>query len=352
MEAASRRDAASIKELLLEHTGRFEFIQAVRLFRRIWRDRAPVGFDSDPRGEVVRFHSDLSSTFSASDVRDAEPPQEDRPGKLTVSFLGVATPGLYGALPRRYAEELRYQARSKNTAPIDFLDVFNHRMVSLFYRASEKSRLALAYESGSSAFARAFYAVLGLGTQGLRGRLEIDDRALVARAGLLSMRPISASALAGVIRSTFGAPVEIVQFVPQRYRIEPDDQNRLGLSNSRLGEDLYVGSEITLVQSKFRVRLGPLTRKAYDEFLPDRPAFRSLMEVVRLAVAEGMDFDLQLVLRAEDVTPLRLGGPDESATRLGWTSWLTTRPFTAPADDARFDPECAVIDMAPAAKAA
>jgi len=350
VEAESRRDSASLKELLLEHAGRFEFMQAVRLFRRIWRDRVPVGFDSDPRREVVRFHSDVSSVFAPSDVRDAEPPVEDRPGRMTVSFLGLATPGLFGALPRRYAEELRYQARSKNTAPTDFFDIFNHRLISLFYRASEKSRPALAYESGSSAFERAFYAVLGLGTQGLRGRLPIDDRALLARAGLLAMRPMPASALAGVIRSIFRAPVEIEQFVPQHYRIEPDDQNRLGLVNSRLGGDLYLGSEITLVQSKFRVRLGPLTRREYGEFLPDRPSFRSLMGVVRLAVGEGIDFDLQLVLRAEDVTPLRLGGPDESATRLGWTSWLTTRPFERPADDACFDPECA--EPAPAAKAA
>ena len=148
MAAEGGRDSASLKELLLERTGRFEFLQAVRLFQKIWSDRAPVGLDSDPREEVLRFRSDVSSVFPATDVREAVPPDGELPGRLTVSFLGVATPGTYGALPRRYAEELRYQARNKNPAPLDFFDIFNHRFISLFYRAAQKSRLVLAYESG------------------------------------------------------------------------------------------------------------------------------------------------------------------------------------------------------------
>jgi type VI secretion system protein ImpH len=144
--------------------------------------------------------------------------------------------------------------------------------------------------------------------------------------------------LAAVLRSIFGQPTEIEQFVPQRYEMEAEDQNRLGLASSRLGEDLYVGAEITLVQSKFRVRLGPLSREAYHQFLPDRPAFRSLMELVRLAVDESLDFDLQLMLRAEEVAPLRIGEPDAWSARLGWSSWLLNDPFEEPAEDALFDP--------------
>lgn len=353
MAAESRRDSASLKELLLERTGRFEFLQAVRLFQKIWKERTPVGLHGDPHGEVVRFRSDVSSAFPSAAVRDAVAPDAEQPGQLTVSFMGVATPGVFGALPRRYAEEFRFQARNKNPAPLAFLDIFNHRLLSLFYRSAEKSRLALSFDGGSNVFERALYAVLGLGTDGLRGRLPLDERMLVARAGLLAMRPMPAGALGSVIRSLFQQPVEIQQFVPECYFMEPNDQNRLGLASSRLGADLYLGEEIALVQSKFRVRLGPLTREAYHEFLPDRPAFRALVEVVRFGVEAGMDFDLNLVLRAEDVAPLQLGKPQLWSARLGWTSWLMTEPRTEPADDARFDAEFVVMDDAtPTARAA
>jgi type VI secretion system protein ImpH len=332
------RDPASLRELLIEKTGRFEFLQAVRLFRMIWADREPVGQEADPGREVVRFRSDVSSVFPGRDVQEAASPDADGPGKLTVCFMGVATPASWGALPRRYAEELRYQERNKNPAPRAFFDIFNHRFISLFYRAGEKTRPVLAYESGrQSAFERAFTAILGLGTAGLEGRLELDERMLVSRAGLLAMRPLPALALEEVIRSVFGQPAAIEQFVPERYQVEPDDQNRLGVVNTRLGEDLYLGDEITLVQSKFRVRLGPLTRNAYEGFLPGRHGFRSLMNLVRFGAGDEFDFELQLALRPEDVAPLRVGEPEDGSPRLGWTSWLITDPLEEPPDDAVFD---------------
>ncbi len=349
------RDPASLRDLLIEKTGRFEFLQAVRLFQRIWDDREPVGREADPDREVVRFRSDVSSVFPGRDVQEAVSPDADGPGQLTVCFMGVATPASWGALPRRYAEELRYQERNKNPAPRAFFDIFNHRFISLFYRVGEKTRPVLAYESGrQSAFERAFYAILGLGTAGLQGRLALDERMLVSRAGLLAMRPMPAVALEEAIRSVFRQPAAIEQFVPEHYQIEPDDQNRLGEVNTRVGEDLYLGEKITLVQSKFRVRLGPLTRDAYDGFLPGRLGFRSLMDLVRFGAGDEFDFELQLALRAEDIVPLRVGEPEDGSPQLGWTSWLITDPLEEPRDDAMFDSDnrfAAEISCAGAARA-
>ena len=75
----------------------------------------------------------------------------------------------------------------------------------------------------------------------------------------------------------------------------------------------------------------------YQEFLPHRPTFRSLAQVVRFAVEEGLEFDLQLVLKAAEVPPLRIGEPEETSPRLGWSTWLASESFEEPADDACFD---------------
>jgi type VI secretion system protein ImpH len=332
--------APSLKEELLQRTGRFEFFQAVRLFHRIWSDRAPVGGDGDPRAEVLRFRSDLSPVFPGSDVREASAPGSLDPGGLLVTFFGVATPASFGSLPRRYAEEVRQQVREKNAAPRDFLDLFNHRFISLFYRAWERHQPAVLHEGGrGNPFERALYGILGLGTEGLSNRLPVDDRMLISRAGLLAMRPLSASAMESLIRSVFEADVHIEQFIPAGYEIEEDDQNRLGIVNTCLNEDLYLGGEIVLIHSKFRVRVGPLDFSEYREFLPDRPAFRSLAQLVRFATGEGRDVDAQLVLEAAEVPALQLGGSQEGPCRLGWSSWLGGRDFVEPVDDAIFDLE-------------
>ncbi|MFT5442474.1 MAG: type VI secretion system protein ImpH [Myxococcota bacterium] len=340
MASEGRREAASLKRLVMEHSGRFEFLQAVRLLKKIRPDRDPVGGDSDPRNEIVRFSTDVSPVFPISDIQDAVEPEGDGPIRLQVNFMGAATPSSFGALPRRYAEEIRRLARDKNTALRDFIDVFNHRMISLFYRAREKNFPTLAYDRGGNdnAFEHALSGVLGIGTPGLSGQLSLDDRMILGRGGLIASHPIGVSALEGLIRSVFGQPVEIEQFCPAQYPIEADDRNGLGFANSVLGEDLYLGSEITLVQSRIRIRLGPMSREAYEEFLPHHLGFQRLSDLVHLAVGEELDFEVCLSLRADEVPTVRLGVPSEDSVRLGWSSWIGSEERTEPAEDATIDP--------------
>jgi type VI secretion system protein ImpH len=287
----------------------------------------------------VRFRSQIRPVFPKSDVSDAEEPVDGGPARLTVEFMGAATPASWGSLPRRYAEELVRLVRDKNYALRDFIDLFNHRMISLFYRARERSVPTLALDRGrDNSFEHAIWGVLGIATPGLAGRLPLDDRMLAGRAGLLAMRPLGASALEGVIRSVFSVPVSIEQFVSGTYAIEADDRNLLGRQNSELGTDLYMGGELSLVQSKFRVRVGPLDGVAYEEMLPHRSGFRKIMDLIHFAVGEGFDYELQLVLRAEDAPAMTIGEPAATAPRLGWSSWLRTEPATEPADDLIFEP--------------
>jgi type VI secretion system protein ImpH len=339
MATEGRRAEPALKQQLLEHSERFEFVQAVRLLAQMFPDRARVGTDADPREELVRFVSDVSPVFPGADITGVKPPEHGGPAAMTVRFMGVATPGSYGSLSRRYAEEIRALARDKNTALRDFLDLFNHRMLSLFYRASERYRPAILCERGrDNELERALAAVLGLGTRGLGERLAISDRALFSRGGLLGMQPMPAVALEGAIESAFGVTARVLQFHGARYRIETEEQNRLGRANSTLGRDLVLGSEVTLMDARFRMRLGPLTLERYRSLLPDQLGFRQLVDLVRLATRGELEFDLQLALAAAEVPSMRLGGPATGA-QLGYTSWLgSARPRTRPAEDAVFSP--------------
>ena len=51
--------------------------------------------------------------------------------------------------------------------------------------------------------------------------------------------------------------------------------------------------------------------------------------MLRLLLGDPIEWDLALVLEAEEVPPLRLDGNG----RLGWTTWLASRSRTEPADD-------------------
>ncbi len=349
MGTESRRNAPGLRRLLDEEGYRFEFFQAVRLLQRERPDATPVGTGDDPEREAVRFGSRVSMSFSPSDVAridlaGQDEAEETGSSHLEVSFLGVATPASYGSLPMPYAEMILGLKRDKKHALKDFLDRFNHRAVSLFYRAWEKYRFAFAYERDSrrrsGAFEQALFSLLGLGTAAQRGRLALDDRALLARAPAIGARPASSAGLADLVRSYFRVPVRVQQFVSCWYPIEKDEISRLGASSCTLGRDLALGSRVHLAQSRFRLELGPLNWDRFRDFLPTGTAFRPLVEMTRLAAGPEFDFDCRLILDGDSAPGIRLNGTGESAegaAQLGWSTWLHT-------DSLDGDPADVIID--------
>ncbi len=232
--------------------------------------------------------------------------------------------------------------RRKDYALRDFLDIFNHRLISLFYRAWEKYRFKIGFErsardknGASDSFTLHLFDLIGMGTGGLRGRLEFGDRPLLFYTGLLAQRPRSACALASVMSDYFGVPMEVIQFVGQWLEIAEPDRSRLGPgeSNNSLGLSAIAGKRIWDQQAKFKVRVGPLYYSQFLRFLPDGENFKPLVQMIRYCAGQEFDFDLQLVLRAAEVPYARLGSRD---LRLGYSAWLKTREFTRDDDQALF----------------
>jgi len=302
-------------------------------------ERAGVGYDADPEREAVRFLSHMSFAFPTSDVVSIEPSKEPGgPPRLTVAFLGVATPACFGSLPLPYAQEVFEQARDKSAVLRDFFDVFNHRLISLYFRAYEKYSLPIAYETGNhDYFERALRGILGLATPALEERLHLADRALFWRAGLLAMAPVPAQVLEQLVESYFEVSARVEQFQAAWYELDPEDQTRLGRTNASLGVDVNVGLSVRLVQYRFRLRLGSLNFAQYVELLPSGGAFEPLLDLVRIATGTEQTFEVQLVLAAAEVPPLELAAG--KPCRLGWSTWLTNPARTQDAGDAVFASE-------------
>ena len=129
--------ASSVIGQLLSEGYRFNFFQAVRLLELWEADRAPVGHDAAPQREAVRFGTHASVEFPASQIDDILPASDEtHPARMTVNFFGLAGP--MGALPLHYTEIVLERLARKDRVLLEFLDLFNHRLLSLFYRAWEK----------------------------------------------------------------------------------------------------------------------------------------------------------------------------------------------------------------------
>ena len=337
MAPESGKPNPSLEDLAFEEGFRFDFFQAVRLLESICPDRQQVGGSASPADEVVRFRSRVALAFPASAVEGIERTGEDACGaRMTVNFMGLA--GVLGVLPWHYTEAILDRMRRRDFALGDFLDVFNHRLISLFYRAWEKYRFSIGFErnqrgGGYDPFSLILFDLIGMGTEGLRGRVEFGDEATLFYAGLLGQHPRSASALGNILNDYFGVAVEVVQFVGQWLEITDENRTRLGEANNVLAESAVAGTRIWDQQAKFRLRVGPLGAPEFGRMLPGGNACRPFIQMTRYCSGQEFDFDVQLVLKAPDVPSCRLG---DANARLGFSTWLKTGEFERDADQVVF----------------
>ena len=331
MAAKSRSSDTPLISILFDEAYRFDFFQAVRLLERINAQRSPVGRDAGSSPETVRFRSRVSLQFPPSQVHDIRRVTADGDEKQTemeVAFMGMTGP--QGLLPAPYTELLLDRLRYGDKALWEFLDIFNHRLISLFYRAWEKYRFPVAYERGSDdQFTESLFHMVGIGTRGLRGRTSVPDEALVFYGGLVAQRPHSAAAVEALMSDYFGVNVKAEQFSGQWLLLDEGGLTRLGQANSELGKNTIAGSRVWDNQSKFRLRFGPLRLKEFGEFLPSGDGFTPANELARLLAGQELDFDFQLVLRADEVPSLISTSRAKRKPMLGWTTWLKTKPFQA-----------------------
>ena len=206
----ARLKDSPLGEKLKEEACTFGFFQAVTLLQRLSAAASPVGSFSNPKEESVHFRVNPRLGFPASEIQKLES-SENGPPEMTVNFMGLTGPS--GVLPYAYSELILERSRAKDHTLAEFLDIFNHRAVSLFYRAWQRPRFPVTYSSGArDHFTHYLLDLIGLGTEGLRDRQEIEDEALLHYTALLGMQARSAAALEQIIQDYFEVAVEIQQF--------------------------------------------------------------------------------------------------------------------------------------------
>ena len=319
----------ALERLLQEHPGRFDFFQAVRLLLRQAPGRRPVGHFINPGNEAVRFAVEPSIAFPPNNIDEIR--WENGTACLTVTFMGLTGPA--GVLPRCYSAFLVARTRERDRTLADFLDLFNHRLISLFYRAWEKYRFGVCYErEGSDRLSKYLACLIGLGTDGLASRLGIPDERLLYYSGLLSLGTRSAASLKQLLEDHFDVPVEIEQFVGVWRPLDTSDQCMLNGGESyseQLGVAAVTGDEVWDQQSRIRLKIGPLSEEQYLSFLPTGSAWEPLCELTRFFCGPGLEVEAQLILAQKEVPRCDLGDEGHAGPRLGWFTWIRS--------DARFD---------------
>jgi len=335
---AKERDATapvSGEEAQLQAARRRGFGPLMLLVARLRPDAPEVGGEAMPSEEPVRLKHDPALIFSTGDVAAARrarlpaDPNDLRPRQevveITTTFLGLT--GTVSPLPGYVAEEVAQEVAHAGDEPPrqrEFLDLFHHRVLSLFHRAATVHDPSATYRSDQSdAWSRRLLALEGFDAEG--GAIPDEETwRLLRYAPLLGERAMTgaglAAALTDSLRVELGeAGVAIEQFVGTWVPIAREDRTRLGVAACELGRTAVLGSHVFDRAGKIRVVLGPLDRAGFERF--ERPALRArVARTVRALAGDALDHEIVLWLGPDAAPPLALSA--SGAFQLGRNAWL------------------------------
>ena len=212
-----RQDLSAIIKRLFDEGYRFDFFQAVSLLEKLYCDSPSPGEVGPLNEEKIRFRPHPGMGFPPTDICQIQRVQ-DRHGAEKVEMV-LSFMGLYGSaspLPNHINQLIATD--EDGTLPLRaFLDIFNHRFYSLFYRSWKKYRYHLQFTSeGADAFSQYMLSLLGLGTPKLADLVGVPSTRLIAYAGIIGHRVHCKEGLRGLLSDYFdNVLVDIQEFIPR-----------------------------------------------------------------------------------------------------------------------------------------
>jgi type VI secretion system protein ImpH len=313
----------------------FDFFE---LLRRLEQRSGLFGHSGRPDREPARLGQHVRLAFSARDLVQFREASDKAPARVTVANLGLLGPE--GPMPlhltRWVLDRLSQRwfagadaQQTSDTTFVDFVNILQHRMIALYYRAWADAHPAVQVERAVGGRVRAMLeAMAGIGLPGTQNP-DLDTVKLRQAASLASQVD-GPERLTLFLAEAFRVPVQIKEFIAAWITIPTGLQTRLAKAYAGLGRGATIGPRVFNRQSRIELRLGPLGFDEFKAFLPGGSRLKLFKQAVRDMVGETLDVDLRIVLAREAVPPPRIG-----AVQLSRTAWLARPAERGDADDLR-----------------
>ncbi|MFM0730005.1 type VI secretion system baseplate subunit TssG [Paraburkholderia sediminicola] len=333
---AVMRDAVLSPELierLRAEPWRYGFLS---LLRRLGANSRipPIGRARRPQTEPFRLGQQPSLAFAPREIAEAG----EIDGRLRVKLFGLGMLGPNGPLPIHVTEIARdrQESRRDNTL-VDFLDLFHHRYLTLFYRAWSSAQAAAGLDRPDDERFSFYVASLFGQNTGEIGRGRLPAHARMSASAHLIREARNPDGLRATLARFFGVPVAIDEHVWNWIEVDPAEHSKLGAPGapSVMSEGAMLGEQVPDRQHKFRIVIGPLDIDEYLRFTPQGNDLPLLVEWVRAFIGYEFAWELELRIKAQSAPPAVIGG----AERLGWSGWLGRSHTGEPITGMRFEPE-------------
>lgn len=317
----------------------YDFFELLRRLER--RDKLLFGHSGRPEREPARLGQHIRLGFATQDIVTFQAASERIPARVTIANIGLLGPE--GPLPLHITRWVldRLSQRwfagadaheTSDTTFVDFVNILQHRLIALFYRAWADAHPGVQVErSAGGRVVSMLGAMAGIGLPGTTGSDNPGmDTVKLRQAAALASQVDGPERLTLFVAEAFKVPVRLKEFVSAWLAVPAALQSRLGQAYATLGNGAAIGPRTFSRQSRIELRLGPLDLETYLTFLPGSKKLALLKHTIRDLIGEGLDVDLRLVLARQDVPTARIG-----SARLGRTAWLAPPSERGDAEDMR-----------------
>lgn len=315
---------AGVIDQLLSAPGEFEFGQAVDILQQLARQgagAAPVGLGrgSDPRKEAVSLSASFELSFRAQPIERAAITRHEQ-RQLVVNFFGLA--GADGPLPEAYVELIRADLLEHDSGAADFLSIFQHRLLSLAYRADNEFRAAGPFsEPGAGPLTTALTALLG---QRAADMAPERQQLLLANLSICAQQRHSFHGFLMLLENQFGVKLSGAEWAGRWIALPAELQSVLGADgiNDRLGRGAVLGRRAWNHDGGVRIDFGSIGPVLYAALLPGGARHRELCTLCAWYLGPNLCCYVRMALAPDQVPAPTL----TDACLLGHTSWLGPAP--------------------------
>lgn len=326
MAGKEQETFSDLEQSLLKEGPAYAFFQAIRLLRLILRRREEGGLKdaASLEGRYLRIRPELTLGFPSADIAGIEAiPLADGEHRFVVNTTFLGLYGTSSPLPSFYTEDLLVEAADDKSVTRDFIDIVNSSIYPLFVRSLLKYNLFLQIcEEQDREHLQRLYCLMGMG--GASDRTPADEearRSLLRYAGLMSQHPRSALGLKTMLSDALpGIAVHIRQCIAQMVPVPVEQRNSLGITNTTLGADMYVGSEIADCMGKFSIIIGPVPPEQFAACSPGGTVLKRAGFLVDQYLTSPLAYDFEVLFDRAGVPAISLG--EQSGALLGVNSWL------------------------------
>jgi len=279
-----------------------------------------VGYDSNPKLELIKFTATQKFGYPGNAITKIENiGLKDSLTKVNieVSFMGLT--GCSGALPQFYSELVMQRLRFKDTTMRDFYDMFNHRLISLYYRAWKKYKPSLNHTNDKK-LKDPYTKILGLLSGGYReSQLHFS--------GMYSRKVSNVSDLQSILTYYLGCDVKIKQMIGQWKSLQQQEQTCLASrtlfegQHARLGIDTVVGKQVWDISSLIEISISTQSITKAKKLLPNGTLFKIANNIAKDYLGRAVQFRLEIESNFHELNATQL---HKNNYQLGSSSFLVS----------------------------